>query len=100
MLWPDGDVFKGFWEFSDWVYTQTKATWKIAQERMAHLLFDYLTSVKNADRDAAGRAMASDFSKAHGKRLPPFLREFAAEKESHEQTFTGNASTKRQTLRA
>ena len=100
MLWPDGDVFKGFSDFSDWVYDQTAATWKIAQERMARLLFDYLTEVKHADVPSAGRAMASDLAKTQGRRLPAFLRAFAAETPEGEQVFTGDASTKRQTLRA
>ena len=100
LLWSDGDVFGGFSAFSDWVYTQTAATWKISQERMAQLLFDYLTGVRHVERESAGRAMASDVSKARGKRLPPFLQPFAAETAADEQTFTGAASTKRQVLRA
>lgn len=100
LLWPDGDVFGGFSAFSEWVYTQTAATWKISQERMAQLLFDYLTAVLHVERESAGRAMASDFSKARSKRLPPFLQPFAAETAADKQTFTGAASTKRQVLRA
>ena len=100
LLWPDGNVFGGFADFSEWVYTQTAATWKIAGERMAQLLFDYLTGVRHVERDTAGRAMAADFSKSRGKRLPPFLRGFAAEIGQDEQTFTSDASTKRQALRA
>ena len=67
---------------------------------MAQLLFDYLTGVRHVERDTAGRAMAADFSKNCGKRLPPFLRAFTAETGQGEQTFTGDASTKRQALRA
>jgi len=100
LLWPDGDVFKGFWDFSEWVYGQTAATWKIAQERMAKLLFEYLTGVIRADSSAAGRAMASDLSRTLGKKLPPFLREYAAETEQGEQPLISSASTKRQSLRA
>ncbi len=100
LLWPGGKVFEGFWDFSAWVYAQTAATWKIAQERMAKLLFEYLTDIQGIDRHDAGRAMAADLAKAHGKRLPPFLREFSAETGEGEQTFTANASTKRQSLRA
>lgn len=100
LLWPDGDVFKAFWDFSDWVYAQTAATWKIAQERMARLLFDYLTAVKHIRPEEAGRAMASDFARGQGTKLPPFLRPYAAESAEDEQLFTGDASTKRQALRA
>ena len=100
MLWPDGDVFRGFSDFSDWVYDQTAATWKIAQERMAKLLFEYLTDQKSGDKAAAGKAMASDLGKSPGRRLPPFLRPFAAETGDGGQTVTAGASTKRQAMRA
>ena len=100
LLWSDGDVFGGFSAFSDWVYTQTAATWKIAQERLAKLLFDYLTAVQGADETAVGEAMAADFSGAGGTKLPPFLRAFAPECGANERPFTGDAATKRQRLRS
>ncbi|MEJ2500243.1 MAG: DUF4080 domain-containing protein [Campylobacterales bacterium] len=98
MLWPDGDVFSGFGAFSDWVYAQTAATWKIAQERMAKLLFAYLTEQKGIDKAAAGRAMASDLSKTKGKRLPAFLRGYAPEPEA-EAPISVSSATKRQQRR-
>jgi hypothetical protein len=100
MLWPDGDVFGGFGTFSDWVYAQTAATWKIAQERMAKLLFTYLTEQKGIDKTAAGRAMASDLSKMKNKRLPAFLRGYAPKPEPEtEEPLSASAAMKRQQKR-
>lgn len=76
LLWPDGDVFKGFGDFSAWLYTQTEATWKISQERMTKLLFEYLTDVTGLTSDHVGTLMADDLSKTRGKRLPPYLAKY------------------------
>ena len=100
LLWPGGDVFGGFWAFSDWVYEQTAATWKIAQERMAKLLFGYLTEVKDVNITTVGEAMACDLSKTGAKRLPPFLRAFATKKIDDEQLLISSPSGKRQVRRA
>ncbi|UFS63072.1 B12-binding domain-containing radical SAM protein [Sulfurimonas sp. HSL-3221] len=100
LLWPEGKVFDGFRDFSAWVYGETAATWKIAQERMARLLFDYLVDVRHCDKERVGRAMAADFAKSHGKRLPPFLRTYAPEESSGGEAAQGSASTKRQSMRA
>ena len=97
LLWPEGRVFEGFWDFSGWVYEQTAATWKIAQDRMARLLFDYLTEQKNLAPETVGGAMAADLARSKGKRLPPFLRPYAPENTEAART---SAPTKRQTLRA
>jgi len=97
LIWPDGDVFGGFGAFSDWVYTQTEATWKIAQERLARLLFDYLVTVYGVSDHIVGTAMAADLAKSRGDRLPPFLRSYAPQTPPQRSTTSGGA-TKRQTL--
>lgn len=76
LLWIDGDVFTGFQAFSLWLYAKTEATWKIAQERMARLLFDYLVAAGHTEAEV-GRAMAEDLART--RRLPPFLKPFAPE---------------------
>lgn len=97
MLWPHGNVFEGFRNFSDYVYAETAATWKIAQERMARLLFDYLTQCMAIDDAVVGTAMAADLSRARGKRLPPFLQPYLPSETA--DAFTVKAATRRQTLR-
>lgn len=76
LLWKDGDVFKGFYDFSEWIYSQTASTWQISMERMAELLFRYLTDISGHDRDAAARILIQDLLRFSGRRLPAFLREF------------------------
>jgi len=97
MLWPEGDVFRGFLDFSTYLYTETEATWKIAQERIARLLFDYLTGPAGIDRTRVGEAMAADLARSKGRRLPPFLQPYLADDTA--QSTAGNAATKRQNLR-
>lgn len=76
LLWNDGDVFKGFYDFSEWIYSQTASTWQISMERMAELLFKYLTDISGHDRDATARILIQDLLRFSGRRLPAFLREF------------------------
>ena len=97
LLWEDGKVFEGFSQFSEWLYGRTAATWKIAQERMAKLLFDYLTEMKRLESETVGRTMAADLAKARRK-LPAFLHPYAAEA-GKIVTHPIDAATKRQVLR-
>ncbi len=73
LIWDEGSVFEGFWNFSEWLYDQTQATWKISQERMAKLLFEYLRDHKNIAHETIGPLLARDLAKNGSKRLPPFL---------------------------
>lgn len=97
LLWPEGEVFKGFWDFSAFLYAETEATWKISQERIARLLFDYLSGPKGLPADAVGTAMAADLAKSRGKRLPPFLQPYNTPAAA--RTETARAATRRQQLR-
>lgn len=98
LLWPEGEVFKGFWEFSAYLYRETEATWKISQERIARLLFDYLTGPKALDADAVGTAMAADLARSRGHRLPPFLQPYRHPR-ADARTEPARAATRRQQLR-
>ncbi len=94
MLWEETKVFAPFLAFSDWVYTQTASTHKISLDRMAKLLFDYLTEVRGLGTDAVGSAMADDFGRIEGRNVPPFLRPFEASRETPGVELSG--LTKRQ----
>ena len=76
LLWGDGRVFEHFLDFSDWVYAQTASTHKIAMERMAKLLFEYLCDVRGAAPETVGAAMVEDLAKISGRKVPPFLRPY------------------------
>ena len=76
LLWPDGDVFHGFFAFSRWLFAQTRATWKIALPRLAELLFRYLVDrCGAAPREVADR-LARDLLTVRGRVLPPAIREW------------------------
>lgn len=76
LLWPEGKVFERFLAFSDWVYAKTASTYKISLERMAALLFEYLTDVRDVEARTAGEAMVRDLTKIKGRKVPPFLRPY------------------------
>ncbi|MDQ6974220.1 MAG: B12-binding domain-containing radical SAM protein, partial [Mariprofundaceae bacterium] len=63
---------------SIWIYQQTQSTWKIALERLAKLLFDYLTQEKNVPKIQLAEALSDDLMKLEGRVLPNFLRPFVA----------------------
>jgi len=75
LLWPDGDVFKSFHAFSVWIYGQTQSTWKISLERLAELLFNYLTQ-QGHKPDALAESMLSDLLKLEGRKIPNFLKPY------------------------
>ena len=71
LLWPDGDVFRGFRAFSRWLYGQTRATWQIGLPRLAELLFAYLTEEQGRDKADVANALAADILGIRGRVLPP-----------------------------
>jgi hypothetical protein len=75
MLWMDTDVYQGFSEFSQWIYGKTSATWKISLQRMATLLFYYLTSTLNLDRTLVADTIAADIQVIQGRRLPADIKD-------------------------
>ncbi len=77
MLWQDGDVFTHFFDFSLWIYAQTRSTWKISLERLAKLLFDYRTQVQHADAAEVAHLLLEDLLKLEGRKVPAFLKPFA-----------------------
>lgn len=98
LLWPDGDVYTHFGEFSRWLYAQTQATGNIALLRLAELLFRYLTSVKNWNPDQLAPLMLQDLESTQGTRYPSFLKAWQREKHPPSQAHT--KAVKRQLKRA
>lgn len=76
LLWRDGDVFGGFYAFSEWVYLQTDATFQISLDRLAELLFTYLTTNCGQSHNNVAQLMAEDIFKISGRKLPAFLRSY------------------------
>lgn len=76
LLWPDGDVFHGFFAFSRWLFAQTRATWKIALPRLAELFFHYLVGRRGAAPQEVADRLARDLLTVKGRVLPPAIREW------------------------
>jgi len=69
------DVFKGFFEFSEWIYSQTESTWQISLNRLSELVFNYLTQYKKFDKKLIADSILSDIMRVNGRKIPAFLRE-------------------------
>ncbi len=77
LLWPNGDIFEQFHAFSLWVYAETQSTWKISLERLAQLLFNYLTTKLSYDEQTTAGVLIHDIMKLGGRKMPNFLKPFA-----------------------
>jgi hypothetical protein len=53
--------FNNFMAFSDWIYTRTDATHRIALDRLAKLVAEWL-HVRGMSRDDANALVASDYA--------------------------------------
>jgi radical SAM superfamily enzyme YgiQ (UPF0313 family) len=82
LLWPDNDVFKGFWGFSEWLYSQTQSTYQISLNRLAELLFSYIIQIRGnpeIQQTELANLMIKDILKPRLRKIPGFLREYASE---------------------
>lgn len=79
LLWKDNSVYDSFFNFSEWIYSQTDSTWKISLDRLSSLLFTHLTEVLGQKDDEVAEAMLSDLMKVQGRIVPKFLRPFVKE---------------------
>jgi ethanolamine utilization microcompartment shell protein EutS len=76
LIWQDDSVYKNFYDFSIWVYSQTDSTWKISLQRLGELLFLYLTSVKKLDTKLVAKDMFEDMMKLKGRAIPTYLKPY------------------------
>ena len=74
LLWPNGDVFHGFFAFSCWLYRQTRATWKIALPRLTELLYRYLVEEQGEHPEKVANLLAADILTVKGRVLPELIR--------------------------
>jgi radical SAM superfamily enzyme YgiQ (UPF0313 family) len=75
LLWEEGKVYEGFYAFSEWLYAQTESTWQISLERLAELIFRYLTECKACEEMMIKTMMVEDIMNTRGRKLPSFLRD-------------------------
>ena len=78
LIWEDGSVFKNFYDFSLWIYSQTDSTYKISLQRLGELLFIYLTTVKSIDGQTVAEEMLEDMMKLKGRAIPSYLKPYSS----------------------
>jgi len=76
LLWQKGGVFESFFAFSIWIYEQTNSTWHISLDRLAKLLFEYLSDTGLAEIQHIADCLVQDLMKIEGRVLPAFLRPY------------------------
>jgi hypothetical protein len=76
-LWGNKSVFQQFYTFSLWIYTQTDSTYKISLQRLAELLFCYLTEEQKCNTQEVAHALIQDLLKIKGRALPAYLKPYA-----------------------
>lgn len=76
------EVFKNFYAFSEWIYTQTLSTWKISLERQIALIHAYLCEYHN--KAIVEAALTEDLAQRPEKTIPFFLRQSTIEKKEKE----------------
>ena len=88
MLYKDESVYKNFYNFSIWIYTQTNSTWKISLDRLSELLFRYLVDVKNLLDEDVAYNLLQDIMKLKGRAVPKYLKPFAKDVKIHSKIGT------------
>lgn len=77
LIWQDGSVFKNFYDFSAWIYSQTDSTWQISLQRLGKLLFTYLCEIKGINSEFVAKNMLQDLMKLKGRATPHYLKKYA-----------------------
>ena len=92
-------VYKTFFDFSNWLYSQTHSTWQISLDRLAKFLFDYMLEKQDKKEQDIADILVKDILKVGGRKLPKFLRPFSDIVTSFDKLKV-NSKTKRQMKRA
>ncbi len=74
-VWAEGSAFAGFWRWSDWIHVRAGRTHGIALNRLAELLFEYLTRELGQDRTEVAETMWRDWQRGGRRERPEFLKE-------------------------
>lgn len=98
LLWPDKDVFHRFFDFTCWLYGETRATWQIGLPRLAELLFRYLVEIKGYKKSDIANHLAADILVIKGRTLPAAIQQHITQ-QLETRHFFGETLTKRQSLR-
>jgi hypothetical protein len=72
-IWTDGSAFGGFMRLSNWL-SKRVGTHGIALEKLAELLFDYLTAELGQNPPEAAAILWQDYQRGGRRDCPEFLR--------------------------
>jgi len=75
LIWKNGNVYKDFYTFSEWLYNELKTTWQISLNKLSELLFIYLTDILLLNKKDTANLMAEDLLTLKNRRIPPFLQD-------------------------
>jgi radical SAM superfamily enzyme YgiQ (UPF0313 family) len=95
LLTLDKSVYEVFLEFSKWLYTQTHSTWKIALDRLAFYIFEFLTTIQQKDKQLVADTILADILKVGGRKVPKFLHPYTNLRQSKREDKI-NTKNKRQ----
>ncbi len=76
MLLAGLSAFAAFQNFSQWLWTATKATSRLTPERLTDAIFDYLCHVQNVARAEVTARLLEDYLASGARGKPNCLREF------------------------
>jgi radical SAM superfamily enzyme YgiQ (UPF0313 family) len=73
--------FAAFMQWSDWAFAKIGRQHSIALDRLAHLLFEYLTEVGQLENPAVAEIIWSDWQRAGRRERPAFLAPYVSDAE-------------------
>ena len=77
LLVENRSVYKTFFDFSIWLFSQTHSTWQISLDRLAKFLFDYIIQIQKQEEQKVADVLVFDILKVGGRKLPKFLRPYS-----------------------
>ncbi|MCP4678442.1 MAG: DUF4080 domain-containing protein [Deltaproteobacteria bacterium] len=69
-LWGNRSPFEAFMNFADWLFAKTGRTSAIALNRLAELIFEYMTTVLGTGSAEAANRLFADYARVGRKGLP------------------------------
>lgn len=97
LIWSGGNsAFAEFSKWSDWLYGQTGRNHGIALERLAELLFQYLTRERALDTTTVAQTLWRDYQRGGRTDKPVFLRPYLPDEPSNRAAPAPKSALKRQ----
>jgi len=78
--------FKYFMAVSDWLFSTTRQTHRIALPKLFELLYHHLIEIRRLPSESVRETLSSDFKHNKLKGIPAFLRDYAGESQRRKTT--------------